>query len=63
MPGGLYQAFFLALPVLHRQAGRMSGKGESGLGTIEEAGAGDSAAIAAIHTESWREVYRGTWRN
>lgn len=53
------QPFFLALPLLHRQVGRMSGKGESGLETITEAGAGDSAAIAAIHAESWREVYRG----
>lgn len=37
----------------------MSGKGEFDPETIAEAGAGDSAAIAAIHVESWREVYRG----
>ena len=37
----------------------MSGTGESDPETIEEAGAGDAAAIAAIHAASWREVYRG----
>jgi len=37
----------------------MSGKGESDPETIAEAGASDADAIAAIHSESWREVYRG----
>jgi ribosomal protein S18 acetylase RimI-like enzyme len=37
----------------------MSGKGESDKETITEASASDAAAIAAIHAESWREVYRG----
>jgi ribosomal protein S18 acetylase RimI-like enzyme len=37
----------------------MSGQSETPAETIAEAGAGDSAAIAAIHAESWREVYRG----
>ena len=37
----------------------MSGEIVTGPETITEAGAGDAAAIAAIHAESWREVYRG----
>ena len=37
----------------------MSGQGETDTETIAEAGADDAAAIAAIHIESWRAVYRG----
>ena len=37
----------------------MSGEIVTGPETIAEAGASDAAAIAAIHAESWREVYRG----
>lgn len=37
----------------------MSEESVTGPETIEEVGAGDAAAIAAIHAESWREVYRG----
>lgn len=37
----------------------MSGQGETDTETIDEARADDAAAIAAIHIESWRAVYRG----
>jgi ribosomal protein S18 acetylase RimI-like enzyme len=51
--------FFLASPAPRGQADLMSGESVTGPETIAEAGAGDAAAIAAIHTASWREVYRG----
>jgi ribosomal protein S18 acetylase RimI-like enzyme len=37
----------------------MSGESVTGPETIAEAGASNAAAIAAIHTESWRDAYRG----
>lgn len=37
----------------------MSGRGKTDRETIVEAGADDATAIAAIHIESWRKVYRG----